>query len=541
VQKLSITAITSNAGDTIYPAKPGVTCFVGANNVGKSQVLRDLLNGFESPHTHSIALGGVVGDRPALVGDEDLEDWLVANSVRSQPGPGGAPQYISTFGGQALSARDFRNFLLSEGWYLGPLRPWFYWSATAGGLSGLATGSLGAGPGMAGTSPLAMLYRDGSLEQELCRLAEQSFGASLTLDRINADVRLRVGRVDSVEVPRIDNPTVEYADAVSQLPSFEQQGDGIKSFIGLALMVITSRFDLIVIDEPEAFLHPPQAKALGRWLAHQAHLRGVQILVATHDRDFVLGLLEAANEDPVTIVRVTRRDDDTHFRQLTADELNDIWSDPVLRYSNVLQGLFYDRVCVCEADADCRFYAAVLDAMADATGTRTAADNVMFVPSGGKQRIASLASPLTSLGVKSVAIADFDVLNNRATLQSIVESVGGEWTDTMNADYVTMADALNRANLWSVVKTVGLAVVPSGPPNTAAFSLLSALRKEAVLVVPVGELEGFDRTIGVKGAAWVSAMLEDHRHQTNDEARQLVGEIVGASIPGSLTDNAVDG
>ena len=529
MQKLSIREIVSNTGDTVQPAQPGVTCFVGANNVGKSQVLRDLLAKFDVRESRPIALGEIVGDRPTLEDGEELEAWMAANSVRQPPGPGGIPQYSPIFGGQTLTAENFGLFLSQSDLYLGTARPWFCWSATAGGLISLATGSLGAGPGMSGSSPLAKLYRDGDLEQELSHLAEESFGTTLTLDRTNADVRLRIGGVDGVEVPPIDHPTVEYADAVAQLPSLEQQGDGIKSFLGLALIVITGEVDVVVVDEPEAFLHPAQAKSLGRWLAGQAALRGIQVLVATHDRDFVLGLLEAANDVHVTIVRVTRTANETHLRQLTATDLQTIWSDPVLRYSNVLQGLFYDRVCVCEADADCRFYAAVLDNLADQTGARMVADNLMFVPSGGKQRIASLARPLTSLGVKSVVIADFDVLNNRATLQSIVASVGGEWTDTMNEDYVTLADAINGAGLWPEVKIQGLAAVPSGLPNAAAVALLDALGRQLVLIVPVGELESFDRTIGVEGAAWVSAMLEAHRHQSNAEARSLVGKIVGAS------------
>jgi hypothetical protein len=532
MRKLSISEISSNSGDVVHPANPGVTCIVGANNVGKSQVLRDLLVTFESTAPRRVALGEVAVDPPALGDDEDLEAWMFAHGVRlPQPAPGGVLQYTSILGGQNLGVRDFEGFLNRPDSYLGVARQWFCWSATAGSLTGLATGSLGAGPGMSGNSPLAKLYRDGKLEQELSRLANEAFGTTLTLDRSNADVRLRIGRVENVPVPPIDNPTIAYSDAVAALPSLEQQGDGIKTFLGLALIVITGAVDVIVVDEPEAFLHPAQAKSLGRWLARQASLREIQIVVATHDRDFVLGLLEAAGDVPVTIIRATRTEDETHFRQLTSTELRTIWSDPVLRYSNVLQGLFYDEVCVCEGDADCRFYGAVLDARADETGARSAADNLMFVPSGGKQRIASLTKPLTSLGVKGMVIADFDVLNSRAALRSILESLGGQWTAAMNEDYVVFADAINGGSLWPDVKAQGLAAVPSGPPNAAAVRLLKASADQSVLIVPVGELESFDRTIGLEGAAWVSAMLEDHRHETNPEARLLIDQVTRTHKP----------
>ena len=132
----------------------------------------------------------------------------------------------------------------------------------------------------------------GELEEELSTLAFEAFGISLTLDRVNTEVRLRVGQVVGIPVPPISHPTLAYADAVASLAALENQGDGIKSFLGLALTVLSTNVDLICVDEPEAFLHPAQARTLGRWLSRQATLRNIQILVATHDRDFVLGLLE---------------------------------------------------------------------------------------------------------------------------------------------------------------------------------------------------------------------------------------------------------
>ena len=42
------------------------------------------------------------------------------------------------------------------------------------------------------------------------------------------------------------------------------------SFMGLMVAVITANFPLIIVDEPEAFLHPPQARLLGRKLATNA-------------------------------------------------------------------------------------------------------------------------------------------------------------------------------------------------------------------------------------------------------------------------------
>ena len=547
VLKLSIRSMVSNSGDSVEPAAPGVTCFVGANNVGKSQILRDLMANFENLGPSTVALREISGERPRPDENEDIEVWMRHRGVPQGAPGGGGQRYIAVMGGQSIPPGELLTWINSNSgsFYLGPAQQWFCWYASAGALIGLATGSLGASPGMTGNSPLARLFRDGDLEEELGDLALQAFGTSLTLDRTNADVRLRVGRVDGVAVPLVDHPTLEYSNAVAELPSLEQQGDGIKSFLGLALVLMAVDVDLVVVDEPEAFLHPAQSRTLGRWMAREAGKRGLQIMVATHDRDFVLGLVDSADDVSVTVVRVTRNGDETGLRQLTAGDLRTVWSDPVLRYSNVLQGLFYEAVCVCEGDADCRFYAAILDVLADELGARAFADNVMFVPSGGKQRIASLAKPLNSLGVKGIVIADFDVLRDRTMLRGIVDALGAAWSSEMERDYVILANAMNAGPRWPEAKTQGLAAVPHGAPNAAAARLLDALAEVRVLIVPVGELECFDRTIGLTGAAWVSSMLEANRHRTNDEARAIVRRILPGSVlaqsSGARVDSALPG
>jgi hypothetical protein len=233
-------------------------------------------------------------------------------------------------------------------------------------------------------------------EEELDQLSRRVFDIPLSLDRLNGSTTLRVGAFNG-EIPLINRPTPEYAAAVNGFPPLEGQGDGVRSFIGLALHLMTSSQPIILIDEPEAFLHQAQAKALGRWLAKESVSRNRQVIVATHDRNMVLGLLDA--ETPVTVLRLSRSGDEAHLSQLASERLSEVWADPVFRYSNVLDGLFYSAVCVCEADADCRFYSAVLDGLEDGGEAPIKPDDVLFVPSGGKQRAPKLASALKDLKV----------------------------------------------------------------------------------------------------------------------------------------------
>ncbi|MEW1820649.1 AAA family ATPase [Arthrobacter sp. NPDC080031] len=248
------------------------------------------------------------------------------------------------------------------------------------------------GAGTQAATPLHLVFRDGELEQTLSRLAYEVFGEHHTLDRANADVRLRLGRVENVEIPLLSHPTVEYAAAVASLPSLDTQGDGVRSFLGLALAIVTGQAQIVLIDEPEAFLHPSQARALGRWLGIQASKRDIQIVVSTHNRDFVLGLLDGGIQSDIRIIRIARKGNINSFHELPPHEISATWNDPVLRYSNILQGLFHRKVAICESDADCRFYGAVLDELAQETDRRSQADDVLLVPRGGKQRVSALAN-----------------------------------------------------------------------------------------------------------------------------------------------------
>jgi hypothetical protein len=522
--RVRIDSIRSSGGDVVALPQSGVTCIVGGNNMGKSQLLREIHGRLASEETISIAI-----DRlnivKSVVEPEQAASFLARTAVLQLHAPGTVGSYAPVTGGQTLTMSDFLVHYNAGPDGLLRARDFFCWYASAGSLAGFASGGVG-NVGMGPVAhPLMRLFRDGGLELEISDLCHDAFGQSLTLDRINGDVRLRVGEPD-VDVPPMNHPTLEYADAVSKLVPLEAQGDGIKSFLGLALAVVAGSTQMLLVDEPEAFLHPSQARALGRWLSEEAVKRDIQVLLATHDRDLLLGLLDGASSATVNIVRITRVENSSRLHQLPPDQVAAVWADPVLRYSNVLQGLFHGVVVICEADADCRFYGAALDQVAIDTDRRARADDTLLVPSGGKYRIAAMAKSLTRLGVDARAIVDFDVLRKREDVFNIVLAVGGAWTDQMQADYLALARVANEAALWEQLKHQGPAGLPSGSSFVACEQLLGDLSLIGVYIVPVGEMEDFDKNIGFHGAAWVSAMLESDGHKTCLAARKLLGYVL---------------
>ena len=110
-------------------------------------------------------------------------------------------------------------------------------------------------------------------------------------------------------------PRPEYIAAIRALPLLTEQGDGMKSFIGLMLGLLAGQFQIVLVDEPEAFLHPPQARLLGRKLATEVP-RGTQVFVATHSSDVLQGLLDPDDAN-VTVVRLTRRGHESVCRSRT--------------------------------------------------------------------------------------------------------------------------------------------------------------------------------------------------------------------------------
>ena len=526
--RVRIASIRSSGGDVVALPDAGVTCIVGGNNVGKSQLLREIHARLNNADASRITLDDLEILKPAVEHDQ-VVSFLDQIAVRQAATPGSADSYQPITGGQSLTPTTFLTQYNASTDFLLSARDFFAWYASAGSLTDFASGGLG-GAGMNPVAhPLMRLFRDGDLESQISELAHDAFGQSLTLDRINGDVRLRVGKPD-VEVPPIDHPTVEYADAVSGLPTLEAQGDGIRSFLGLALAVVAGFTQMLLVDEPEAFLHPSQARAIGRWLGEEAVKRDIQVILATHDRDLLLGLLDGAANATINIVRITRVDDTNRLHQLPPDQVADVWADPVLRYSNVLQGLFHAVAVICEADADCRFYGAVVDQIAVDTDRRARADNILMVPSGGKARIAAMAKSLARLGVDARAIVDFEVLRKRDDVINIVQAVGGTWTEQMQTNYVALTRVANEKSLWDQLKHQGIAGLPGGSSYVVCKQLLGDLCSLGMYIVPVGEMEDFDKSIDLHGAAWVSAMLESGGHRTCLAASQFLSQVLDPAL-----------
>lgn len=77
------------------------------------------------------------------------------------------------------------------------------------------------------------------------------------------------------------------------------------------LYLMIDHYRTFLIDEPESFLHPPQAKIMGEIIG-QTLSEHQQVFISTHSEEIVKGLLEVCPER-VKMIRITRTGNVNNF------------------------------------------------------------------------------------------------------------------------------------------------------------------------------------------------------------------------------------
>lgn len=537
--RLWVQQLTFSDGSTVNLSKNDIVLVVGPNNAGKSATLRAVRDKLAT-NSHSDVVTTLASMRE---GDAaQVAEWL--NSFTRKHDPFAPDPVFQAFG------TGVHRSLISSYWAgqnpLQALSRFFCHLLTADERLQAANP-----PGNIAvvreppTHPIHYLIRDDALEKRLSDQFRRSFGADLVVNRVAGNqVPLHVGQ-RPVPGHGQDRISHEYIQQVEGLPMLHTQGDGMRSFAGVLLYTSVGRESILLIDEPEAFLHPPQARQLGRMLvADKPATR--QLFVATHSGDVLRGVLDAGSSE-VRVVRLRRIGDTNHVRQLDNAKVAELWNDPLLRYSNILDGLFHEKVIVCEGDADARFYSAMADALVEAQDQSMRRPDVMFTHCGGKDRCSVVVRALREVDVPIAVVVDFDVLNAERPLRDIVEAAGGNW-GVVAPDWKQVKSAIEskkpeltaaevregidrvlvgvtgiafpkeardaiqrlfkRASPWATAKEVGRPFVPAGQVTQAFERLMEALRSYGVHVVEVGEVEGFARSVGNHGPKWVNETLK---------------------------------
>lgn len=496
-----------------------VIVFTGANNSGKSQVLRDVETGLDNSNSFpTIVIKNIEYD---FLGNIDETTFLRERFKVNQDG------YYEAFeSGGIFDKSTLHNCWENRTFYGGFHLLFIKRLSTERRLTSSNALQRNNHPER---NPIYKLNQRESLAQKLSEYFRQAFGSDLVVNRNDMQtIPLHTGQAPDKTAFTIAEQD-EYYSQVNQLPKLQDQGDGMRSFASILLDTFTSEYSITLIDEPEAFLHPPQARLLGKMLANN-NPNDRQLLISTHSEDFLQGLLDA-NSENVTVIRINRDSSINRMSVLQNNKIKKLWSNPILRYSNILSGLFHEKVVVCESDYDCLFYQAIIDAIYE--HKNEIAPDILFTHCGGKTRIKDVVNALKAVNVPVVAICDFDLLNAKKIFKSITAAFGIDWNVTLSAAMKIIYDSMNAKNsgennAWNQIKKVGKSGFIGNEP--AAYEKVEAACKSAGLfVVPVGEMECFDKTANKEKKEWVYHVLENYDLATEaklEEARKFVQEIV---------------
>jgi hypothetical protein len=551
-------SITFSSGVTVDVPQSGVLVLVGPNNTGKSAALREIHHHFSGqPRPPDQPFRVITAIDLAKEGDDEaLREWLEQHSHAFTIRSSGERRYtrpgVQVMWNQAQSEWTIPNAL-------GPsLAGVFSLPAYTEQRLHLIAGAGHWNPlEESPSSPLQILFARPELEEQISEIAHEAFGVRLHLSRFpGGPIDLYVGTpANDASATSISD---EYIEEIRSMPLLHEQGDGMRSFVGIMLLRLAATYPIVLLDEPEAFLHPPQARLLGRKMGAGSH--STQIVMATHSTDTLVGLLGTGSTD-VTVVRLTRQGDVNPVSVLPHDQLRRLWSDPLLASSNLLDGLFHRGVVLSEGDTDARYYSAVLDHDVGDGG-----HELFFTHCGGKARMATVIRALHALDVPVVAIADLDVLREEDRVRGIVEAIGRDWSAyqsdwrlvngavsslsaapaVVDAQEATEAAFEEAASLgprltreasekirtatkvedgWAALKRSGTRAIPHGDPTAAIQRLLEALRGAGLFVVDVGEVEGWHADVPHKSSAWLDPVLSEERYKEPGPHHEFMGSV----------------
>lgn len=482
------------AANTNVDALP-ITVFVGPNNSGKSQILREInqicINGNNNSNSKIIDTIEFLG-----IHENDVEETV--NKIKLEPQFNEVIYQDHILVGQNGQRQQvhlprYKNVLLNPNAYASEFCNGYLRHSTLilngnnriNLIKTQSAGNLQDPP----HSSFQMLFRDDEKRAQVRRIIYEAFGKYLVIDPTNlGHLSLRLSTKspsNDFEERGIHAEAVEFHKNAMPI---EYASDGVKAFTGMVTEMVAGDPSVLLMDEPEAFLHPSLAFKLGKEVAGiMSHLEK-RLFVATHSPNFIMGCIQSGA--PVNIVRLTYRDDVATSRILPNDDILTLMRNPLLRSVGVLSALFYEFVIVTESDADRAFYQEVNDRLLKFTDKGI--PNCLFLNAQNKQTVKTIIKPLRQLGIPVAGIVDID----------IIKEGGSVWSDFLESASLPELERNPLAQIRQALKQKfiesGLDMKRNGGINIlegqdqeALSNLFNKLAEYGLFVVPNGELESW--------------------------------------------------
>ncbi len=217
---------------------------------------------------------------------------------------------------------------------------------------------------------------------------------------------------------------------------FEQLGSGAQRSIEMALIrylaeepaaVENPPCKLLLIDEPELYLHPQGVRRIRRAL-NALSKKGFQVIFSTHNPI----MLDRANTAQTIIVKKPAGEG-THtripLRRAVDEAIKDAPSQTrvLFQLGNLADIYFADTVVICEGKTDNRLLPLAYERH---YGHAPEHDHIAFVSLGSCSDIPKGMAVLSAMGIKSCAVADLDFAFTEAPRAGLVDKVGADMVET---------------------------------------------------------------------------------------------------------------
>lgn len=382
---------------------------------------------------------------------------------------------------------------------------------------------------------LQVLFKDNNLRNEVRRIVFDAFNQYFVVDPTKiGSLRIRLSQTAPATEEEERGWTKKSVDFHSKAKDILDLSDGVKAFTGIIMSIIAGNPKIILLDEPEAFLHPNLSFKLGKEIATSLRSSEKKLFAATHSSNFLMGLIQSGV--PINIIRLTYQNNSATSRILPQEKVLPLMRNPLLRSSGVLNGLFYQSVVVTEADSDRAFYQEINERLLNENDNRGIV-NCLFLNAQNKQTVWDIVKPLRELGIPSVGIVDID----------IIKDGGAVWTKLLNSSFIPQPSQQAFHNQRSSVKGLfdssgknmkrdGGIEILAGQNKQAAIDLFDQLNEYGVFVVRNGELESWLLHLAITGHGpnWLIKMFErmkddpsnsDYVRSTNSDVWNFIGEI----------------
>ncbi len=356
---------------------------------------------------------------------------------------------------------------------------------------------------------LSQLFIDNEIREEVRKIVFEAFSKYFVIDPTHMG-KLRVRLSERPPKSEIEEKgwgtesIVFHKSAVD----IKDLSDGVKAFTGIITTILAGDPKIIILDEPEAFLHPALAAKLGNAISRSLRNTKKRLLVSTHSSSFLMGCIQAGI--PLNIIRLTYDQATPTARLLDREKILHLMRQPLLRSTGVLSGLFYGSVVVTESDADRAFYQEINERLL-AQGDPRGIGSCLFLNAQNKQTVWDIVKPLRELGIPAIGVVDIDV----------IKDAGQVWTKPLEGAFIPALShnslhIQRQALLAEFQKTKkdmkrdGGVSILGRSEKEAALNLFSHLMEYGVFVVNGGELESWLKHLGASGhgPSWLIDIFE---------------------------------